>query len=372
VAESPDERVQQLEESVRELRLKLESFSRTDDPADSPAKSDGVTKKEVSPLMLTIFGGIVTGIFAIANSFSQAKQAHQLEEDKLRSTLILKAIEPSNPDERKKALLFYVETGLLSDPGGKIGRIKPQDIPQAPESSRAFAGGASYSHIKGKGVLHCGFIIDVDGSPHAYHPDGHSGLDVTANAGSREQWYAVVTDNGSPAGKPIVQGPGDPAPGYYVSNTALQDTSKARTDPRRFVDSEIIPYIVLPAGIVGRAGEPKLGDLAAVFNERNGKLSYAIVADIGSRRHLGEGSIALAARLGLPSNPRSGGVGSGIAMVVFPGSGDGHPKTAEEIDRKGAEQFESWCGLKSADASQPSSVTPSPSQLENDSTINED
>jgi hypothetical protein len=314
--------------------------------------------------VLTIFGGIVTGLFAIANSFSQARQAHQLEEDKLRSTLILKAIEPSNPEERKKALLFYVETGLLSDPQGKISKIKPQDIPQAPETSRAFAGGATYSHIKGKGVLHCGFVIDVDGSPHAYHPDGHSGLDFTANAGRPGNWYGLVTDNESLSGKPVIQGPTDPAPGYYVSYTSLQDTSKARTDPRRYVDSETIPYIVLPGTIIHQAGEPKLGDLAAVFNERNGKLSSAIVADIGPNRRLGEGSIALATRLGLPSNPRGPGIKSGIAIVVFPGSGDGKPKTADEIDRKGAELFEDWCGLKLTNISAPPSAMPTSSPAE--------
>jgi hypothetical protein len=359
-------------DDIHRQKASVRELPNDDRSRDSTTKDTASRGKEFSPLLLTLFAGIVTGVFAIANSFFQAKQAHQLEEDKLRSTLILKAIEPSNPDERKKALLFYVETGLLSDPDGKIGRIKPQDIPQAPESSRAFAGGASYSHIRGKGVLHCGFMVDADGSPHPYHPDGHSGLDSKANAGSPGNWYGLVTDTGTPSGNPIVQGPADPAPGYYVSDTALQDTSKARTDPRRYVDSETIPYIVLPGGIVGRAGEPKVGDFAAVFNERNGKLSYAIVAEIGPRSHLGEGSIALAARLGLPSNPRSPGVQSGIAMVVFPNSGDGRPKTADEIDRKGAEQFESWCGLKSVDASQPSSVTPSPSQLQNDPDINED
>lgn len=317
--------------------------------------------KDFSPLLLTLLAGIVTGGFAIANSFFQAKQAHQIEEDKLRSTLILKAIEPNDPNDRKKALLFYVETGLLSDPDGKIGKIQPKDIPQAPDSSRAFTGGATYSHLKGNSVLHCGFIIDPDGSPHAYHPDGHSGLDVTANAGHSGNWYAVVTDDGSFTGKPIVQGSADPAPGFYVSNTSLQDSSKSRTDPRRYVDSETIPYIVLPGGIVGQAGEPKLGDLAAVFNERNGRLSYAIVAEVGPRSHLGEGSIALAKRLGLPDNPRSGGVESGIAMVVFPGSGDGRPKTAEEIDHKAAPLFESWCGLQPDTSGSPSPSTTSPS-----------
>jgi len=111
-------------------------------------------------LLLTVIGGIITGFVAIYNSYIQAKQAHQLEQDKLRSSLILKAIEYPDAEERKKALKFYVETGLLSDADGKIAAIKPESIPQAPLSSRQF-GEATYVHFADAVMVQSGFYIDL-------------------------------------------------------------------------------------------------------------------------------------------------------------------------------------------------------------------
>jgi hypothetical protein len=354
VPESLKDEIRDLELTARELRIGLEEM-RAEKKAAASSNAGG-SRKELSPLVLTIFGGIVTGIFAIANSYFQAQQAHQLEEDKLRQshqfeedklrfTLIMKAIEPADPDDRKKALRFYVETGLLKDLDGRLANIKPEDIPQASESTETdFSDGATYTRAGGAALIQSGFMIDVDGSPHAYHPDGHSGLDYTANAGGPGNWFGVVTND---AGNPVIQGPSDPAPGFYVSDTSLQDVTKSLTDPRRYVDAEKIPYIALPAPVMKKIGEPRLGDLAAVLNKNSGKLSCAIVADGAPRRRLGIGSLALAIRLGLPSNPRqSGAPCCGIAMVVFPGSGDGRPKTLEEIETQGRKLFEAWGGLQ--------------------------
>jgi Fungal chitosanase of glycosyl hydrolase group 75 len=64
--------------------------------------------------------------------------------------------------------------------------------------------------------------IDADGSPHAYHPNGSPpGLDYLANAGKPGNWYGIVTDNQKASGNPVVQGSSDPAPGFYISSTAL-------------------------------------------------------------------------------------------------------------------------------------------------------
>jgi hypothetical protein len=263
--------------------------------------------------------------------------------------LILKAIESPNADERKKALKFYVETGLLSDPRGKIAAIKPENIPQAPLSSRVIGEG-TYSHFADAVVVKSGLAIDSDGAPRAFHPDDRRGLEPLSNAGHLGNWYALVTDDGSPSGKPVIQGPADPAPGYYISYTSLQDPSKARTDPRRYVDSSKICFIVLPGGLLGKTGEPKLSDLSVVYNQANGKVAFAVVADIGSPRRLGEGSIALAGRLGVPAISPSGKVGAGVPdgiwMVVFPGSSTGWPKTQDEIDRDAARLFEAWGGIE--------------------------
>jgi hypothetical protein len=334
----------QPQQPVRELRATIDKLELG---SQSEGSSASHNKNEVSPLLLTILGAIGTGILAISNSFFQAKQAHDLEQDKLRSTLILKAIESPDANERKKALAFYVEAGLLSDPGGKISAIKPESIPQAPESKGQFLERIGYSDITRVGeaiVFSAGMFIDPDGAPRAYHPDGKSGLAFLGNIGKPGNWWGLVTADGTPRGKPVVQGAGDPAPGYYISTTALQDESKAKTDPRRYVDSSTIPYIVLPARLTGNVGE-KLGDLSAVYNRSSGNLGFAVLADFGPSNFIGGGSIALAESLGLPSNPNTGGVARGITYLVFPGSGGAWPKTVEEIDREGAKLFQAWGGL---------------------------
>ena len=96
------------------------------------------------------------------------------------------------------------------------------------------------------------FMTDVDGAPNCYHPDNlnvrtdylkfdlekHKGaLDWKANGGKDGNWFGVVTDTGEKTGKPIIQGDGDPFPGFYVSSTSLSDSSKKRSDPRRYVDA---------------------------------------------------------------------------------------------------------------------------------------
>jgi peptidoglycan hydrolase-like protein with peptidoglycan-binding domain len=175
-----------------------------------------------------------------------------------------------------------------------------------------------------------GMMIDADGAYRAYHP-GNKGLDYLANGGKPGNWWALVTDNGRPSGEPIVQGPNDPAPGFYISTTSLEDANFNRKDPRRYVDSETIPYIVLPGGKLGGA---KLGDLALLINLETKTQVKAIVADAGPPKKLGEASIATAAALLGPGkgNPKNGGTERKIIRyIVFSGSGDGRPKTAVEI-----------------------------------------
>ena len=82
-----------------------------------------------------------------------------------------------------------------------------------------------------------GMMIDADGAYHAYHPDGRSGLDYLGNAGQPGNWWALVTNNGEPDGRPLIQADTDPAPGFYISTTALEDSNCDRKDPRRYVNS---------------------------------------------------------------------------------------------------------------------------------------
>jgi hypothetical protein len=193
-----------------------------------------------------------------------------------------------------------------------------------------------------------GMAIDVDGAPNAYHPRD-TGLDDLKHAGfppkpGSKPW-GIVTDN---QGKPVIQGTGDPFPGFFVSATSLGDKTRPLTDPRRYVDSTQIPYIALPLALANKLGA-KLGDFAAVINLKNRKLSYAIFADIGPAGKLGEGSIALAQALGhdpfVGGKIRRGMTGD-VIYVVFPGSGNGNPRPIGEIESEGASLLQRWGGLK--------------------------
>lgn len=89
----------------------------------------------------------------------------------------------------------------------------------------------------------------------------------------------------------------------------------------RALNAETLPYIVVPgvtstwsyrdAGITG-------GTVAAVvYNQR---LAYAVVGDVGPDDQVGEGSYALAQKLGINPDPRTGGVsGKVVDYILFPG-----------------------------------------------------
>jgi hypothetical protein len=185
-----------------------------------------------------------------------------------------------------------------------------------------------------------GMQIDADGAPRAYHPGRTQGLDNLDNAGKPGNWWALVTDS---KGNPVVQGPRDPAPGFYVSTTALQNPAWPKIDPRRYVDSTTIPYFVLPKHTLDKLGA-RLGDLGLVMNCKNRHSSCAIYADVGPSHEIGEGSIALAKALGINASPRGGGTDGDVLYVVFPGSGSGSPKTFAGIKAASEYRYRAWGG----------------------------
>jgi hypothetical protein len=186
-----------------------------------------------------------------------------------------------------------------------------------------------------------GLTVDADGSPRAYHPND-VGLDYLANAGNgTEPWYGIAADRDN---IPYVQGDGDPAPGYYVSTTALGDKSKADSDPLRYVNAEVTPYIALPGKLVNELKLAQLGDFCMVMNTNNMTMTGAIVADIGNDLHIGEGSIALANKLGIKADPKHGGCGDGLIYVVFPSTSKGYPVAPDVIEQVASNLFVTWNG----------------------------
>jgi hypothetical protein len=149
--------------------------------------------------------------------------------------------------------------------------------------------------------------IDGDGARNIYGPPGTSPLDYLANAGHPGNWYGVVTDNGQPNGDPVIQGPDDPYPGYYVSATSYKHADFERKDPRAYVDSNAVPFIVLPSHWRKAVAGVVLGCKAQITDTETGIMLGAVVADFGPKAKTGEASIAAAKFFGVPHSPKNGG-----------------------------------------------------------------
>ena len=79
------------------------------------------------------------------------------------------------------------------------------------------------------------------------------------------------------------------------------------------------------------------------MNMRTGAWSYAIFADVGT---FGEGSIALADNLGIWSDARRGGSWGGVFYLVFPGSGNGRPRSVDELNEAAGRALQDWGGTQ--------------------------
>jgi hypothetical protein len=186
--------------------------------------------------------------------------------------------------------------------------------------------------------------IDADGSPRAYSPAGSglTGLDVLADAGIPGEGWGVAKD---PDGNFAIQGASGPCPGFFISTTSLVDPSKIETDPRRYVDAELVPFFVLP-------GTPslgaRLGQVGMLFRPETGDSSAAVYADVGPRNQLGEGSIALAKNLGGTGKELSalwGGL-SNIVCVMFKDSSHTWPRSNLSVLGEADQLFTQWGGFK--------------------------
>jgi len=141
--------------------------------------------------------------------------------------------------------------------------------------------------------------VDVDGAPNAYGPPGMETLDILQNAhylnrANKEIVGYLIDEHG----RPIPQGPKDPFPGYYISQTAFTDIeNQNETDPRRYVDARNINYVV--RGNVARRRGVRVGDFVSVYSKRTRKGVFAIVGDTGNPSG-DEGSLHLLQDLGYP------------------------------------------------------------------------
>ncbi len=119
---------------------------------------------------------------------------------------------------------------------------------------------------------------------------------------------------------PVIQGPDGPAPGFFVSSTALaRDAALPETDQRRFFDASAIPYQAFN-GWMWTAGGAHVnkGDLGLVIDPVTAVTSGFVLADAGAGNKAGEVSTFLLNLLG-GNNERD------FVFLLFPGSAHGDP-----------------------------------------------
>jgi hypothetical protein len=172
-----------------------------------------------------------------------------------------------------------------------------------------------------------GATIDADGAngqhgaPAAYRADD-TGSDWLANGGMAivggrvvcaKPWardIAVLGDDGEPK---VFDG------GLIASKTWYRHPGKAADDPAAYVDSETVPYIVVPPLIVRKTAGIVCGCRGRVMY--GGKSVDCVVADLGPGQRIGELSIAAARAIGLRSSPKNGGTGKPqIQYEIWPGT----------------------------------------------------
>lgn len=155
--------------------------------------------------------------------------------------------------------------------------------------------------------------IDADGAngqnggPAAYKADD-SGTEFLANGGMKIVHGKVIC--AKPWARDIVILDVDNEPkvfpgGIIASITWYRHPGKARSDPSAYVDSETVPYIVVPPLVVQKTAGVVRGCRARATWK--GRSVDCVVADKGPSNKIGELSIAAARSIGLPPSPRNGG-----------------------------------------------------------------
>lgn len=168
--------------------------------------------------------------------------------------------------------------------------------------------------------------IDADGAngqsggPAAYKVDD-SGTEYLANGGMKINNGKVVCAHDWARSIVILDDDNEPKvfPGGVIASiTWYCYPGKDIDDPTAYVDSETIPYIVVPPLIIQETKGIVCGCLARVtYNQQS---VDCVVADRGPSGKIGELSIAAAKAIGIPSSPRNGGLAEAAVLYeLWPG-----------------------------------------------------
>lgn len=168
--------------------------------------------------------------------------------------------------------------------------------------------------------------IDADGAngqnggPAAYRVDD-SGTELLANGGMKIVNGKVICAKNWARSIVILDTDNEPKVfpgGIIASMTWYRHPDKPKGDPAAYVDSETVPYIVVPPLVIQQTRGIVRGCKARVTWK--GTSVDCVVADRGPSKLIGELSIAAARAVGLPSSPRHGGTGRPeVLYELWPG-----------------------------------------------------
>jgi hypothetical protein len=105
------------------------------------------------------------------------------------------------------------------------------------------------------------------------------------------------------------------------TDSAYQNQTALETSQKQAFNAATMPYVVLPNPSKRwnyQNSSIQLGAVVAVIF--NNQIEYAVFADTGPEEIIGEGSYALAQRLGIDPDPSTGGADSDVTYIVFKNS----------------------------------------------------
>lgn len=208
----------------------------------------------------------------------------------------------------------------------KLPSLNPLPIPLGTITAEGFSSVVTMDNKGGQEYVR--FLADADidadgangqsGAPAAY-VIGDKGTEHLANGGLTlegkiaKPWARDIFILGPDNQPKVFSG------GRLASTTWYHIPGVPLNDPAAYLDSETVPYIVVPPLIITETRGVVRGCRARIT--WRGKLIEAVVGDKGPRNRIGELSIAAARALGMPSSPRNGGVETQeVLYELWPGT----------------------------------------------------
>jgi hypothetical protein len=169
-------------------------------PAARPRGIDLAILASIFAALIAFLGNLVVTSIQDSNQLEVEKLKNRnelaMEERKHQSDLVDKAI-TSDLESTKKLFKFYLDTGLLTDSGGRIAKFLKNDknIPVLPSKGSI----ACYSHSEvgssysvGKDIYVMGIVDGLKGRyvGRTFQPEGYEGQDISALSVFKDQCNA--------------------------------------------------------------------------------------------------------------------------------------------------------------------------------------